>query len=134
MSKKYVNIEHLDPERISCYYGSNCRIEDVEEWIAELPVEEGLEKVVHCSKCVFAEDRKNGKCVCLKTNTMHNDSYYCADGLSPDMLPYWKKVHMGNDVQTEYYKCPKCRNIYHHPYGKCPACFSQLRDPNTKGE
>lgn len=134
MSKKYVNIEHLDPERISCYYGSHCRIEDVEEWISELPVEEGLEKVVHCSECVFSEKRTNGKYVCPKTNTMHKDSYYCADGLSHDMLPYWKKVYLGDDIKTEYYKCPHCRNTYRQPYDKCPACFSQLRDPNNKEE
>ncbi len=134
MSNKYVKLENLDPEQINCYYGGNCRIEDVQDWINDLPVEEGLEKVVHCSECVFSEAKKNGKCTCLKTNTMHKDSYYCADGLSHDMLPYWKKVNLGEDIKTEYYRCPKCRNTYHHPYQKCPACFSPLRDPNTKGE
>ena len=91
MSNKYVKLENLDPEQINCYYGGNCRIEDVQDWINDLPVEEGLERVVHCSECVFANNRGNGRYDCPKTNSMHKASYFCADGLSHDMLPYWKR-------------------------------------------
>ena len=57
---KYVDISKLDVERINCFYGSECRLSDVQDWLDELSVEEGLEKVTHCSECIFAKDRGNG--------------------------------------------------------------------------
>ena len=80
MSKKYIDVDNIDVERIPCYYGGNCRVEDVEEWLSELPVEEDLITVVRCARCMFADDHSSGKCICLKTNTLHEGSYYCADG------------------------------------------------------
>ena len=102
---KYVDISKLDVERINCFYGSECRLSDVQDWLDELPVEEGLERVTHCSECVHSDKRRNGKCVCLKTNTMHNASYYCADGLSYDNAPAWKKVKSDNKIDI-LFKCP----------------------------
>ena len=80
MSKKYIDVDNIDVEQIPCYYGGNCHIEDVEEWIKELPVEENLVAVIRCAKCVFAKEHHSGKCMCLKTNTLHENTYFCADG------------------------------------------------------
>ena len=78
--KIYIDITNADPEQIPCFYGSECRISDVREWLDELPREINLEKVVRCGDCIFAKKRAHDKCVCLKTNTMHDNTYYCADG------------------------------------------------------
>jgi hypothetical protein len=80
MSKKYIDVDNIDIERIPCYYGGECHIEDVEEWINELPVEENLVEVTRCAKCMFANDHPTGNCMCSKTNILHDPSYYCADG------------------------------------------------------
>lgn len=34
---RYVDIDKADVEQISCFYGSECRLEDVKEWLDSLP-------------------------------------------------------------------------------------------------
>lgn len=34
---RYIDADKADVETISCFYGSECRIEDVEEWLNEQP-------------------------------------------------------------------------------------------------
>lgn len=34
---RYIDVEKADVERISCFYGSECRLEDVQEWLDEQP-------------------------------------------------------------------------------------------------
>lgn len=34
---RYIDAEKADVESISCFYGSECRIEDVQEWLDEQP-------------------------------------------------------------------------------------------------
>ena len=41
---KYVDIEKANVEQIPCYYGSSCELEDVQDWLNELP-EEKVEKI-----------------------------------------------------------------------------------------
>lgn len=127
---KYVDISKLDVERINCFYGSECRLSDVQDWLDELPVEEGLERVTHCSECVFANDRGKGLYDCPKTNSIHKASYYCADGLSYKDSPAWKPVQDNNGLPVV--KCPYCKNTYLHPYGKCPACHNIIKNPKDE--
>jgi hypothetical protein len=131
---KYVDIANLDVERINCFYGSECRLSDVQEWLDELPVVEGLENVTHCSECVFANDRGNGLYDCPKTNSIHKASYYCADGLKLENIPSWRTIYNepGNDTEQAKFQCPSCRNIYHDVFKKCPACHTMLKIPKLK--
>ena len=48
---RYIDAEKADVERISCSYGSECRIEDVQEWLDEQPTADVVE-VVRCKSCV----------------------------------------------------------------------------------
>ncbi len=131
---KYVDIANLDVERINCFYGSECRLSDVQEWLDELPVVEGLEKVTHCSECVYAEIDNNGRYHCKNSNNFHQASYFCADGLSANNVPRWKTIYNepGNDKEEAKLQCPYCKNIYQHPYPKCPACHNFLKIPDIK--
>ena len=131
---KYVDISKLDVERINCFYGSECRLSDVQDWLDELPVEEGLERVTHCSECVFANDRGNGLYDCPKTNSIHKASYYCAEGLKLENIPSWRTIYNepGNDTEQAKFQCPSCRNVYHDVFEKCPACHTMLKIPQLK--
>ena len=131
---KYVDVSKLDVERIDCFYGSECRLSDVREWLNELPAEEDVVKVVRCSKCVYSDKRPENKCVCLKTNTMHNNTHFCAEGLEPQNVPSWKTVCVepGNDDVPVQVECPYCKSLYLHPYGKCPNCYNILKIPTLR--
>lgn len=34
---KYIDLDKANVEDISCYYGGGCRIDDVKEWLNDLP-------------------------------------------------------------------------------------------------
>lgn len=36
---RYIDADKADVERIDCYYGSHCCLQDVEAWLEELPTE-----------------------------------------------------------------------------------------------
>ena len=40
---RYIDAEKADVESISCFYGSECRIEDVQEWLDEQPTADVVE-------------------------------------------------------------------------------------------
>lgn len=40
---RYIDAEKADVESISCFYGSECRIEDVQEWLDEQPTVDVVE-------------------------------------------------------------------------------------------
>ncbi len=40
---RYIDAEKADVESISCFYGSECRIEDVQEWLNEQPTADVVE-------------------------------------------------------------------------------------------
>lgn len=50
---RYIDADKANVEEISCYYGSNCYIEDVQEWLNELPTADVVE-VVRCEKCKYS--------------------------------------------------------------------------------
>ena len=35
---RYIDLDNADVEQISCFYGSECRLADVQEWLDSLPV------------------------------------------------------------------------------------------------
>ena len=131
---KYIDMSKIDIERIPCFYGSECKLSDVQEFLDSLPIIEGLEKVTHCSECIFANDRGNGLYDCPKTNTIHKGSYYCAEGLALENIPSWRTIYNepGKDDELAKFKCPCCRNIYNEPFEKCPACHTMLKIPKLK--
>jgi NADH pyrophosphatase NudC (nudix superfamily) len=43
---RYIDADKADVERISCFYGAECRIEDVKEWLDEQPTADVAE-VIH---------------------------------------------------------------------------------------
>ena len=73
---RYIDAEKADVESISCFYGSECRIEDVQEWLDEQPTADVVE-VKH------GEWVKNGKtrtCSCcgyFYINVDMEDDNYC---------------------------------------------------------
>lgn len=34
---RYIDLDKANVENISCYYGGSCRIDDVKEWLNDLP-------------------------------------------------------------------------------------------------
>ena len=47
---RLIDANAADVERICCYYGDCCRIEDVQEWLDEQPTIYAVE-VVRCAQC-----------------------------------------------------------------------------------
>lgn len=47
---RLIDANAADVERICCYYGDCCRIEDVQEWLDEQPTIYAVE-VVRCKEC-----------------------------------------------------------------------------------
>ena len=43
---RYIDADKADVERISCFYGAECRIEDVKEWLDEQPTADVTE-IIH---------------------------------------------------------------------------------------
>lgn len=48
--KRLIDANAADVEEISCYYGSNCNIENVQSWLDEQPTIDAVE-VVRCEEC-----------------------------------------------------------------------------------
>lgn len=63
--KRLIDVNKADVEDISCYYGSNCYIEDVQSWLDEQPTVDAVEVE---DMRAFAED-----VVC-------QFGYYCQNG------------------------------------------------------
>lgn len=76
---RYIDADKADVERISCFYGSECRIEDVKEWLDEQPTADVVE-VVRCKDC---KNRNGFFCPIEKESaTAHwfEDEDYCSFG------------------------------------------------------
>lgn len=50
---RLIDADKADVERISCFYGSECRIKDVQEWLDEQPT---------VTPCEYSQD---GNTVCI---------------------------------------------------------------------
>lgn len=80
---RYIDADKADVERISCFYGAECRIEDVKEWLDEQPTAD-VEEVKHgywtkystelfgsnykCSECGNRALEDNCGCFSILTN------------------------------------------------------------------
>ena len=56
---RYIDADKADVERISCFYSSECRIEDVQEWLDEQPTADVVE-VVRCKDCKNRRETAHG--------------------------------------------------------------------------
>lgn len=52
---RLIDANAADVERICCYYGDNCRIEDVQEWLDEQPTIDAA-PVVHARWLTSSDD------------------------------------------------------------------------------
>lgn len=59
---RLIDADKADVEKISCYYGSNCYVEDVQAWLDEQPTVDAL-PVVH------------GRWIIVKRHTVSNNPY-----------------------------------------------------------
>lgn len=74
---RYIDADKADVERISCFYGAECRLEDVQEWLDEQPTADVV-KVVRCKDCIHYDDV--GECEIHSYDGRFNVNYFCADG------------------------------------------------------
>ena len=79
--KRLIDANKADVEDISCYYGSNCYIEDVQSWLDEQPAVDAVE-VVRCKDCKkgHPELAPNGGVWCAKWNHIFCDDGFCSYG------------------------------------------------------
>lgn len=89
---RLIDANAADVERICCYYGGNCDIEDVKEWLDEQPTIDAVE-VVRCRECKHWSGRKDkpgevtaiGYCGHPNHHIMPlNANWFCADGAKMD--------------------------------------------------
>lgn len=83
---RYIDAEKADVESISCFYGSECRIEDVQEWLDEQPTADVVE-VVRCSECAYCAENicpitghKMYLCAYHPNNYPVTLTHYCGHG------------------------------------------------------
>lgn len=81
---RYIDAEKADVESISCFYGSECRIEDVQEWLDEQPTVDVVE----------VKRGKWEKRTFIVFDNEIKDSYHCSECNTT-----W-------DTATNY--CPNC--------------------------
>lgn len=60
---RLIDADAADVERICCYYGDNCRIEDVLEWLDDQPTVDAV-PVVRCKDCIHAIKFRSGQVSC----------------------------------------------------------------------
>jgi hypothetical protein len=80
--KRLIDANALNVEDISCYYGSNCYIEDVQVWLDEQPTVDAVE-VCRCKDCKHGEvdDPDFPDLHYCHCGHMWNDGeHFCADG------------------------------------------------------
>ena len=75
---RYIDADNADVERISCFYGSECRIEDVKEWLDEQPTAD-VAKVDHGHWIYFRDQNGFKGCKCSECLTSYGciDTPYC---------------------------------------------------------
>lgn len=81
--KRLIDANAADVGEINCYYGGNCRIEDVEEWLNEQPALDAVE-VVRCQNCGWWHRFKSPGArsgVCDKYAVSKSENGYCDDPL-----------------------------------------------------
>ena len=76
---KYVDVEKIDVEQINCFYGNECRLSDVQEFLDELVAEPNVEKIVRCKDCLFGQSNTNKLYNCSCGYGYHVATYFCAD-------------------------------------------------------
>lgn len=72
---RLIDADAADVEEISCYYGSQCYTEDVQEWLNEQPTIEAT-PVVH-GRWIPHNKGQNNWCECSECNTVGS--------------PFWKR-------------------------------------------
>lgn len=75
---RYIDADKADVEQISCFYGGECHIDDVKEWIDTQPTADVAE-VVRCKDCDIPHNKWTG---CPKLNgTVTDPEFFCAAGV-----------------------------------------------------
>lgn len=80
---RYIDADKADVERISCFYGAECRIEDVKEWLDEQPTADVAEV-----KRGYWKDTEYGVCsVCNRSISEIYDADSCmAYGILDELI------------------------------------------------
>lgn len=71
---RLIDANAADVERICCYYGGNCDIEDVKEWLDEQPTIDAV-PVVRCCEC-----DQYTPTICHRVGTAVKPFDYCSYG------------------------------------------------------
>lgn len=71
---RYIDANKADVERISCFYGGECRLEDVQEWLDEQPTANVIE-VVRCKEC---EHYNKENCFCSLHSFYMEENDFCS--------------------------------------------------------
>lgn len=84
---RYIDADKADVERISCFYGAECRIEDVKEWLDEQPTAD-------------VQEVKHGEWI------YHPETFYTKSGFTCSVCkdPMWHS----HDVKQAFKYCPHC--------------------------
>lgn len=76
---RLIDADAADVERICCYYGDNCRIEDVQEWLDEQPAIDAV-PVVHArwiEPCINKYGHPCHHCSACRFKASQKDRNYC---------------------------------------------------------
>lgn len=80
---RLIDANAADVERICCYYGGNCDIEDVKEWLDEHPTIDAV-PVVRCRECVCCS-MWNDQLICSRiSDVMHGYYHGTIEVVTPD--------------------------------------------------
>ena len=105
--KRLIDVNAADVERISCYYGDHCYIEDVQEWLNEQPTVDAVE-VAH-GRWEWYTDR-------------------CEDlFLGCDEDYGWRCSHC--QIPLEEFDDPEAPPTFNY----CPNCGASMRDGDGNG-
>ena len=99
---RYIDAEKADVERISCFYGSECRIEDVQEWLDEQPTADVVEV-------------KRGEWIKNEPNSEQMKEFHDL-GIGKAMA-----------LKSIYWSCSCCGTWGTPRYKYCPNCGADMR-------
>lgn len=138
---RLIDANAADVERICCYYGDNCRIEDVQEWLDDQPTIDAVPFKVLAGVCKHRQvacvdsDNRVYDHVCRKNNP------YSWDTCSPETCPLidakmdavpvvhakWNCVYEDWRHQMAGNECSACGFVLFGPVGSyCPRCGAKM--------